>query len=206
MRAARPQPAMGLTSGQRACKEKQHVGPRPCPPPAGGTEAERPSREHALARTRPGNRPCSKQKIPIRRASEFPAGPSAPSSIFCCYVGERSALSNPDQRSLESKQHRAACKRRIFGEFSEDFNPDFHRGIALPCKCPLSSVDALLKACESPKEKPSACTTGRAHHLLHFHFGAASQNLRGIFSLSLKDCGSLRQSLRLDAQPPGKAP
>lgn len=141
-----------------------------------GPAGNKPSLEPDRATGRVRNK-----RSPSGEPASFPQAHPLPNSVFCCYVGERSALSNPDQRSLESKHHPAACKRRIFGEFPADSGPAFHRRNASPCKCALSGVDALLKACESPKEKPSACTTGRAHHFSHFHFGAVPQNRRRIF-------------------------
>lgn len=127
----------------------------------------------ALAQTAPDTPVTFETKDHLRRASDLRAGPSAPQLKFCCYVGERSALSDSDQRSLETKHHRPRCKWRIFGESAGISVHDFHRSNAQRCKCALSVVDGLLKACESRMEKPSACTMRGAHCLPQFHFGVS---------------------------------
>ena len=52
---------------------------------------------------------------------------------------------------------KAMCKRRRSSEVLLDFLQKFHRVTASCCQCCLYAVSALLKACESFKEKLLFC-------------------------------------------------
>jgi len=54
---------------------------------------------------------------------------------------------------------KAMCKRRRSSEVLLAFLKEFHRRMALCCQCCVSAVSALLKECESLKEKQLFCFT-----------------------------------------------
>jgi hypothetical protein len=93
---------------------------------------------------------------------------------------------------------KAMCKRRRSSEVMLAFYLGFHRERRLRCQCCLFACSALLKACESFKEKALFCYRISAakkekiapRSLAHFFF----LNFPHLLGDGMADCGTLAKS------------
>src|SRR5882757_3602158 len=77
-------------------------------------------------------------------------------SEFNCQVKADSRVTSTATLAQSTKM-KAMCKRRRSSEMTLAFSRRFHRDTVSCCQCCLSACLALLKACESFKEKAFFC-------------------------------------------------